>query len=65
MKEYIERAVAVQELEVLRQEYEVVEDDCDQSQKSRNSVAKKGGGQHEQAENLRGAWDGGKSELPV
>ena len=63
MKEYIERAVAVQELEVLRQEYEV--DDGDQSQKSRNSVAKKGGGQHEQAENLRGAWDGGKPELPV
>ena len=26
--------------------------DCDQSQKSRNSVAKKGGGQHGQAENL-------------
>ena len=45
--------------------YEVVEDDCDQSQKSSNSVAKKGGGQHEQAENLRGAWDGGKPELPV
>lgn len=28
MKEYIERAVAVQELEVLRQEYEM-HDDCD------------------------------------
>ena len=32
--------------------YEVVEDDSDQSQKSFNSVAKKGGGQHGQAENL-------------
>lgn len=29
MKEYIERAVAVQELEVLRQEYEM-HDDCDE-----------------------------------
>lgn len=32
--------------------YEVVEDDCDQSQKSRNSVSKKGGNQHGQAEDL-------------
>lgn len=29
MKEYIERAVAVQDLEVLRQEYEM-HDDCDE-----------------------------------
>ena len=41
MKEYIERAVAVQELEVLRQEYEM-HDDCDElvSTASASSILK-------------------------
>lgn len=56
MKEYIERALAVQELEVLRQEYEM-HDDCDELVAKRCRDALSAVPAADVAEVRHGRWD--------